>query len=273
MGVLEGSAVVITGAGRGLGRSYAIAAAAEGAAVVVNDVDKDPAEEVVNEILQAGGRAVSYVGSIADWQGSSDLVATCVDNFGKIDGLVNNAALMHTGSPLDATEDEYRKLVEVNILGTAFVGTHAIRAMAESGGGRIVNITSTAHLGRAHTSIYGMTKGAVASLTYSWALELKDKGITVNGVAPGAATRLTEMFPLTGVQAAELPTPDEVAPLVTYLLSERVPFAGRILRLEKKALRVLDLPGVPDVSPERDSWSVSDIAAVLEDILAESVAN
>jgi len=263
MGTLDGRAVIITGAGRGLGRAYALCVAAEGGCVVVNDVDPEPAEEVVAEIHQRGGQAQAVVGSVADYEFTEQLVQTCVDVFGSIDGLINNAALMHLSGPLEVSEDTFRSLVEVNILGSAFLGTHAARAMAERGGGRIVNVTSTAHLGRAGTSAYAITKGAVTSMTYAWAVDLQESGILVNAIAPSAWTRLTDDFPVAGIDYANLPMPDEIAPLAAYLVSDEVDFTGQVLRLEKRALRVMSLPHFPTEADERDSWTVQDVGEVL----------
>jgi NAD(P)-dependent dehydrogenase (short-subunit alcohol dehydrogenase family) len=263
MGTLDGRAVIITGAGRGLGRAYALCVAAEGGSVIVNDVDAEPAQEVVAEILMTGGQAEAVVGSVADYEFTEHLVQRCISSFGSIDGLINNAALMHLSGPLEVTEETFRRLVEVNILGSAFLGTHAAREMAVRGGGRIVNVTSTAHLGRAGTSAYAITKGAVTSMTYAWAVDLQEHGILVNAIAPSAWTRLTDDFPVPGIDYANLPMPADVAPLAAYLVSDEVDFTGQVLRLEKRALRVMSLPNFPAKADERDSWTVQDVGQVL----------
>ena len=269
MGMLKNQAVVITGAGGGLGRSYALAAAAAGAAVVVNDIDRDGAQSVVAEIRASGGRAEPYVGSIANWDEAAALVGHCVECFGTIDALVNNAAIMHMGDVLDDTEADYRALVETNLLGSAFVGLHAARAMVGSGGGRIVNVTSTAHLGRSGTSAYAATKGAVSSLTYGWAVDLQGHGIKVNAIAPSARTPMLETNPIAGIDYSTLPSPDEIAPLAVYLMSDRVAFTGRVLRLEKRDLKVMNLPSFPERGVGRDTWTAEDVAAALEEHLGE----
>ena len=147
MGLLDGKAVIVTGAGRGLGRAFALDAAAEGASVVVNDIDTEAAEKVAAEIAGDGGRAVSCAGSVANWDQADDLVQTCLKEYGALDGLVNNAGVLALRPAWDETEDSIRRVVEVNLLGALFVGTHAVRAMVDQGSGSIVNITSSAQLG------------------------------------------------------------------------------------------------------------------------------
>ncbi|KAF0957546.1 SDR family NAD(P)-dependent oxidoreductase [Rhodococcus sp. T7] len=267
MGILDDQSVVITGGGQGLGRSYALAAAASGAAVVVNDVNPEGAQAVVSEIVDRGGRAVAHVGSVADWDTAQALVELCVDEFGAVDAVVNNAAIMHMGNLLEDREEDYRRLVETNLLGTAFVGTHAARAMVRLGGGRIVNVTSTAHLGRARTSAYAATKGGVSSLTYGWAVDLAKHGVYVNAIAPSAQTPMLTENPIPGIDYTELPVPDEVAPLAVYLMSDRVRFTGQVLRLEKHDLKVMNLAAFPDNGVTRETWSPEDIDRALNEIV------
>jgi NAD(P)-dependent dehydrogenase (short-subunit alcohol dehydrogenase family) len=144
MGVLDGKAVIVTGAGRGLGRAFALDAGAQGASVVVNDIDADAAEKVAAEIAESGGQAVASVGSVADWERAAELVATCLEEYGAVDGLVNNAGVLNLAPPWAETEESIRRVVEVNLLGALFVGSHAVRAMIDQGSGSIVNITSSA---------------------------------------------------------------------------------------------------------------------------------
>src|SRR5207249_1892679 len=162
-------AIVVTGAGRGLGRAYALDAAREGASVVVNDVDAGNASAVCNEILAFGGAAVPSGESVATWDGAASLIATCLGEFGHLDGLVNNAGVMSMQEPAALTEADANAVIQVNLLGSVYVGTHAIRAMQAGDGGAIVNATSSAQFGFSHLGVYGATKGALASLTYSWA--------------------------------------------------------------------------------------------------------
>ncbi len=158
MGTLDGRSVIVTGSGRGLGRAYAVAAAAEGASVVVNDVDRPEAEAVAAEIRAAGGQAVASGDSVADAAAAERLVATAVDTFGGLHGLVNNAGLIEHGAPWELTAAQIDRLVDVNVRGVLNVGTAAMRAMRTGGGGVIVNVTSGAHLGMPGLALYGATR-------------------------------------------------------------------------------------------------------------------
>ncbi len=147
MATLTDKAIVITGASRGLGRAFAIAAAAAGAKVVVNGRYADVVEQVVADLTATGGHAIPHVGSIASWDEAEALVAACVNAYGRIDGLVNNAGIRYTRTPLEDNEPDMRQIVEVNLLGSLFAGVHAIRAMAKTGGGSLVNIGSERMMG------------------------------------------------------------------------------------------------------------------------------
>src|SRR5690242_13315833 len=146
MAVLAGKAVVITGSGRGIGAACAKGAARQGAAVIVNDIDAGPAEETVAAIEAEGGTAVACVADITDWDEAGRLIQSCIDNFGKIDGLVNNAALFHSAR-LEAMDPKAaRALVDVNVIGPLYVTGHAIKPMLAQGSGSIVNVISGAHM-------------------------------------------------------------------------------------------------------------------------------
>jgi len=265
-GYLEGQAVIVTGAGRGLGRAYALDASAAGASVVVNDVDGDEADTVVAGIRATGGIATGAVGSVSDWSQARELVERCVDEYGRIDGLVNNAGIFHAASPWEETEERVRQIVAVNVLGSLFCGIHALSAMRERGGGSIVNITSGAHLGLHDISSYGTTKGAVTSMTYGWALHEPDTGVRVNAVSPTAYTRLSEpgMWKHVG-DIPSNPEPEVIAPVVTFLLGKRASgINGQVVRLDGRMLSLLAKAHFGDRRVERDEWSVEVIAEAFE---------
>jgi NAD(P)-dependent dehydrogenase (short-subunit alcohol dehydrogenase family) len=264
---LEGKAIVVTGAGRGLGRSYAQHIAAAGGRVVVNDVDAAEANAVEREIRNADGAAIAVPGSVADWGQAQAVVDSCVSNFGGIDGLVNNAGTFHAAAPWEETEEQVRRIVDVNVLGSIFCGIHALRAMREAGrGGAIVNVTSGAHLGLPGISTYGMTKGAAVSMTYGWALHAGQSGVRVNAVSPTALTRMSS--PKTwrhNVDAPSTPEPDVVAPLVTFLLGDRArSINGQVVRLDGRKLALLTRAQFRDEGVEGTSWSVDSIADAVE---------
>jgi NAD(P)-dependent dehydrogenase (short-subunit alcohol dehydrogenase family) len=261
-GYLAGLAVVITGAGRGLGRAYARHAASEGAAVVVNDVDAAEAEAVAQEIESAGGRALAVASSVSDWDAAAALVAACEREFGAIDGLVNNAGIFHARNPWEETESSLRRIVEVNVLGSMFCGVHALTAMRARGSGAVVNVTSGAHLGLHEISTYGATKGAATSLTYGWALHQPETGVRVNAVSPTALTRMSDpgQWGHTDVIPSN-PEPELIAPLVTFLLGERAAaINGQVVRLDGKVLSVLTKARFGDDRVAATDWSVQIIA-------------
>ncbi|GAA1033709.1 SDR family oxidoreductase [Virgisporangium ochraceum] len=270
MNALRGKAVVVTGAGRGLGAAYATLAAAEGAAVVVNDVDVERAREVVAEIGAAGGRAVADGSDIASWDGAGALVAHCVDAFGAIDGLVNNAGIFRLAGPYDQDPDDFRAVVEVNLLGTAYCGLHAIRAMTR---GSIVNVTSGAHAGSADMGAYGASKGGVASLTYCWAVDLAGSGIRVNAVSPNAQTRMAEAFEKhlgEKAQRQNIGKPAEQnAPAVVYLLSDlSASVHGQVVRMDGTELSLIRHPAVIGDGLDDPEWTVEAVAAAFTGELA-----
>jgi NAD(P)-dependent dehydrogenase (short-subunit alcohol dehydrogenase family) len=277
MGQLDGHAVVITGSGGGIGAEYARLAAAEGAAVVVNDVDAERTAAVVARIASAGGRAVGCVADVSDWDQAGRLIDTCVGEFGHIDGLVNNAGIQIVGPPAAMTPDGIRRLIEINLLGTMFCGTHAIAAMTAAGRGSIVNVTSGAHMGLANYSIYGASKGAISSLTYCWALDVAGTGVRVNAISPRAATGMARDFVESlDVSAAErsarlasFPAAASNAPVLVYLLSNRASaLHGQTVRIDGEQLALLSRPAIQLPHPRSTGWTVDEITRAFERDLA-----
>lgn len=270
--VLAGRAVVITGAGRGLGRAYALHAAQHGAAVVVNDVDPDHAAQTGAEIVAAGGQAVISSHDVSDPAAAEALVTLCRQCFGRIDGLVNNAALYHEAPPWREDPDRLRRMVEVNLLGVMYCGRAATQAMVAQGSGAIVNASSGGLFGFPSTGAYGATKAAVMSLTYAWALDLEEAGVRVNAISPMAATRMTgSSLGRTLVPADR--TPDRIAPLVTYLLSDLAAgVTGQFLRFDGERLRVVTHHTFDEhPTAVRDQWDVAGVAAAFDTELAEQL--
>lgn len=275
MAYLENKNVVITGAGRGLGRAYAHLAAAEGASVIVNDIDADAAESATEEIVKAGGRAVCHVADVGDWAAAEGLIQRCVDEFGTIDGLVNNAGLFYVGFAPEQNENHLRQMVSVNIVGVAACATHAMRHMVDQGHGSIVNVVSGAHLGIKYMGAYGATKGAVASFTYSWALELEGTGVRVNAISPLARTRMgadsASFYAEHGlgvINNNQSPDPSVNAPLVVFLLSDASSaLHGQIVRIEGHQLAVVAHPAVREPVLKSDGWTVGGIEAAFSETL------
>lgn len=255
---LAGKRIVVTGAGAGLGRAYAVYAGANGAEVVVNDLDPTAAAAAAAEITSAGGSAVSIGCSVADWDAATSIVELCVNSFGGIDGLVNNAGVHRVEQPWLTDEDTIRSIVTVNLMGTAFVGVQAMKKMVEQcHGGSIVNITSSAQLGLTQLGVYGATKGALASLTYSWAIDLRDHGVRVNAYSPVAETAMTvgSPIPLSGI-----PTPGQNAPIVGYLLSDlSADVTGQVIQRRGDKLVVMTHPDLSEFAGPADADTIDDI--------------
>jgi NAD(P)-dependent dehydrogenase (short-subunit alcohol dehydrogenase family) len=273
MAVLNGHAVVITGAGRGLGAAYARLAAAEGASVVVNDIAAGLAGEVVDEIRASGGQAVVDDSDIASWSGAGRLIARCIDEYGKIDGLVNNAAIFRLSNVAEQDPADFRAIIEVNLLGSAYCGLHALWAMTERGSGSVVNVTSGAHAGSASMAAYGASKGAVASLTYCWAVEVAGTGVRVNAVSPNAQTRMADEFErflgerAQGQNVGKSPAAN--APAVIYLLSDAAAaINGQVVRIDGDELSLMSHPTVLGKGLHNPQWTVEDVARAFSTELA-----
>lgn len=265
MGYLTGRAVVITGAGRGIGRACALAAADEGASVVVNDIDREVAESTAAEIRGAGSRALAVACDVSDWASAGALIAACVDEYGAIDGLVNNAGRFALAESDRVDEAHVRSMLATNVVGVIACGTQALSAMAAQGRGAIVNVVSGAHFGIPHMAVYGATKGAVASLTYGWAVEFAGLGVRVNAVSPLARTRMIETtaawFAEHGdrTMRPDIPAPQVNAPAVVYLLSDSAAaLNGQIVRIEGDQLSVVAHP-VVRYPVLRGAWTVAAI--------------
>jgi NAD(P)-dependent dehydrogenase (short-subunit alcohol dehydrogenase family) len=262
-----GRCVVVTGAGQGLGAAYATDLAAAGASVVVNDVDRESAGAIVARITADGGAAVVDGNSVADWDTAGAIVQTALTTFGRLDGLVNNAGLFYLADPREDDPKSIEDMVRVNLLGTMFCGQHAIRYMTAHGGGSIVNDTSGAQSGMRHRGTYGATKGATASLTYAWAMDLAEFGIRVNAISPIARTAMVEYGMARGQSGTNI-QPAHVAPLVTFLLSEDAgAITGQVVRLDGRQLSLLSRPGERRTPIERDEWNHEALAESLPKLL------
>ena len=263
MSVLDGKAVVVTGAGRGLGRAAALHAAANGASVVVNDIDRQPAEEVVALITDSGGSAVASVGSVADSAEAQAAIDRCVTEFGGLDGLVNNAGMRYQARVWEDTPARMRELIEVNVLGFMYCGSAAARVMRDRGAGSIVNMGSLAMVGQATASTYSTSKGAVSSMTVAWAVELAEHGVRVNALFPLAHTRMA----LTDTRSPAPPeeTPERIAPMVTYLLSDlSAAVTGQFIRFTANRVHIVRQVSAKEPVLRNDGWDVGDIAEAFE---------
>jgi NAD(P)-dependent dehydrogenase (short-subunit alcohol dehydrogenase family) len=278
--ILKDLRLVVTGAGTGLGAAYAEAAAAAGASVIINDLAPDAADRTAERIAAANGTSAAIAGDVSDSENARTIVEFCVERFGGIDGLVNNAGIVGRVQPmLENSEDLIRKVVEVNVLGTAFVGVHAARAMVAQGtGGVIVNVSSGDQCGVPGFSIYGASKAAVSSLTFGWARDLAEYGIRVNAISPHAHTALTDgMIAALGYNPDDRglpdPTVEDNAAVVTFLLSEAArELNGQILRLEPGGfLSLFGHPVVIDPRVHIKDISHKTVASAFTEHLANAV--
>ena len=242
---LEGKSAIVTGSGRGIGRGIAKLFAVQGASVIVNDPgagpggegeDKAPADEVVQEIRDAGGTAVANYDSVAEYQSAGRMVKQCVDTFGKIDILINVAGMLRERMIWNMTEDDFDQVVLVHLKGHWNMCHHAVKEMRRERWGRIINFSSDAFKGSVGQCNYSAAKSGIIGLTRSIARECGRYGITANAMCPLAATRMTvDDKVIAGMKRRldsglvsqaqydnfmSMPGPEYVAPMVTYLATE-----------------------------------------------------
>jgi NAD(P)-dependent dehydrogenase (short-subunit alcohol dehydrogenase family) len=251
MGRLDGRVAIVTGAGRGIGRSVALLLAREGAAVVVNDLgsaldgsgaDAGPAGEVIAEIAAAGGKAIANGADVSDHAAAQGLIGSAIEQLGRLDVLVNVAGILRDRMVFNMTEAEWDDVIRVHLRGTfnttKFAAAHWRSLGDAAAQHRIINFTSVSGLhGAPGQPNYAAAKMGIVGLTYSCAHALAKYGVTVNAISPGAATRMTDSVPAerrrTGSPVSRPPderSPDNVAPIVAYLASERSGWiTGRIL--------------------------------------------
>jgi len=291
MGLLDGRVVIVTGAGGGIGRAHALAFAAEGARVVVNDIgvglDGSPAgggsaaQGVVDEIVSAGGEAVTSGANVADWDQAAGLIQTAVDAFGGLDVLVNNAGIVRDRMIANTSEDEFDAVIAVHLKGHFATTRHAgayWRALAKEGkevDARIINTSSGAGLqGSVGQGNYSAAKAGIAALTLVAATEMGRYGVTVNAIAPSARTRMTE-----GVFAEMMSTqgqdfdsmaPENISPLVVWLGSvESRDVTGRVFEVEGGIIRAAEGWQHGAEVDKGARWEPGELGPVVRSLLAE----
>ncbi len=295
-GICEGRVVVITGAGRGIGREHALEFARQGARVVVNDLgghldgsgsSDAPAEAVAAEIRDLGGEAVSNFNNVADADGASGLIDTALESFGRLDVLVNNAGIIRDRMLVNMTEDLWDNVIAVHLRGTYLPSRCAAahwREQAKAGNpvdARIINTTSTSGIfGNIGQSNYGAAKAGIAAFTVITSQELGRYGVTVNAVSPDARTRLTENVPgLQDMFAAKPGAFDtfnagNISPLVVWLGSpESSGITGRVFLVHGGTVSVAEgwRRGPTEVKDGR--WDPAELGAVVPGLVDQAAPN
>ncbi len=306
--LLEGKVMAMTGAGRGIGRECALLAAAEGARVVVNDPgvnpdgtghDAGPAEQVVEEIRKAGGEAVPNFADVSTMEGGESVIRTALDTWGRLDGLINLAAILRDRMIFNMTEEEWDDVIRVDLKGHFTTIKPASVLFRQQRYGRIVNFTSVSGLqGNSGQANYGAAKAGVAGLTRVVARDLGRYGVTCNAIAPGAQTRLTATVPQqarelraqrgiagpTGPtppanraaeEAAAMRTPDMVAPMTIYLLlDEAWNINGHIFQVAGGLVGLLqDLYPPHRIIYKHGKWTLDELRMLVPTQLMAGVQN
>jgi len=292
-GLCQDRVVIVTGAGRGIGRAHALAFAAEGARVVVNDVGvaldgsatgDGPAAQVVREIEAAGGTAVANTDDVADWAGAEHLVGTALEHFGRLDVLVNNAGFVRDRMLVNLGEDEWDAVIRVHLKGHFAPLRHAAdhwRTEAKAGrepDARVINTSSGAGLlGSVGQANYSAAKAGIAGLTVVAAAELRRYGVTVNAIAPSARTRMTEeVFAATMARpdaGFDAMAPENVSPLVVWLGStESAHVTGRVFEVEGGKVSLAQAWRHGPEADKGQRWDPSELGPVVDKLIAEAPA-
>jgi NAD(P)-dependent dehydrogenase (short-subunit alcohol dehydrogenase family) len=281
---------IVTGAGRGIGREHALMLAAHGAKVVVNDLggsadgtgtDRGPAQQVVDEIVAAGGEAVANTDDISDWAGAERIVAQAVETYGRLDVLINNAGILRDRMLANMSEAEWDAVIKVHLKGTAgpshFAAAHwRDRSKAgEDVQGRLINTSSPSGIyGNVGQTNYGAAKAGIATFTIIAADELARYGVTVNCIAPAALTRLTEGLGLgqASDEVKEQMSPTWIASIATWLAStESAHVTGRVFDVTGRQLAIAEgWHRGPQVAPTLDPTA---IGPLVEELLATARPN
>ncbi|AMO59366.1 dehydrogenase [Mycolicibacterium phlei] len=292
MGLLDGRVVIVTGAGNGIGRAHALAFAAEGARVVVNDIgvglDGSPAsggsaaQAVVDEIKAAGGEAIANGSNVADWKQAEELIQSAVDTFGGLDVLVNNAGIVRDRMFANTSEEEFDAVIAVHLKGHFATMKHAAsywRAQSKAGNtvdARIINTSSGAGLqGSVGQANYSAAKAGIAALTLVGAAEMGRYGVTVNAIAPSARTRMTEnvFAEMMATQDKEFDSmaPENISPLVVWLGSaESRDVTGRVFEVEGGIIRVAEGWNRGAEIDKGARWDPAELGPVVSDLLQKS---
>jgi NAD(P)-dependent dehydrogenase (short-subunit alcohol dehydrogenase family) len=297
MGICDGRVVVITGAGRGIGREHALEFASQGAKVVVNDLGAEvdgsgssagPAGAVVEEIRGMGGEAVANGDDVSDYDGAGRLIQAAIEHFGTIDVLVNNAGILRDRMLVNMTIDEWDAVIRVHLRGTFAPTRHAAEywrnrtKAGEINDARVINTTSPSGIyGNVGQTNYGAAKAGIASFTVIAAMELGRYGVTVNAIAPAALTRMTEnLGMILGEDSTKKPedfdplAPGNIAPLVVWLGSpESASITGRVFNVQGDHISVAEGWVEGPAADKGDRWDPAELGKIVPDLVAKAAPN
>jgi NAD(P)-dependent dehydrogenase (short-subunit alcohol dehydrogenase family) len=277
VGILEGKVVAVTGAGRGVGREIALLCAREGAAVVVNDPgvggggeggDDGPAQETVNDIVAAGGRAHANLASVADPVGATTIIEDAVQRFGRIDAVVNNAGILRDTIWHKMSHEDWRAVIDVHLNGSFNVSKAATPYFRDQQSGSFIHFTSTSGLiGNIGQANYSAAKMGIVGLSQSIALDMARAGVRSNCIAPFAWSRMTASIPITGegaeerVKRLQSMSADKIAPLVAYLASDAAKaVTNQIFAVRKNEIVLFSKPRPVRSMTKLEGWTAQSIA-------------
>lgn len=282
--MLENKVAVVTGAGRGLGRAYAKALAAAGAAVVVNDIDADVAQEAVDEITKNGGKAVVEVGPVGETETAQALVDRAVNEFGRLDVMVANAGVLRDRTLRNVTDEDFDLVLRTHLRGTFTCGRAAFIRFREQGeGGRLILVGSPAGQRASFgQTAYSAAKAAIVGLVRTWAMECAKAGVTVNAIIPTALTRMVATIPGLGslveevekgnpvpreVRLRGLGTSDDAAGLVVYLASDAAAnVTGQAIGVGGDRIALWSHPAEVVSAVREGGWSAEAIAEIFPSV-------
>lgn len=297
--LLKDKVGIVTGSGRGIGRGVALMMAAEGASMVVNDLggavdgtgtSSSPADEVVAEIIAAGGAAVANYDSVATMEGGENIVKTAIDNFGRLDIVVTPAGILRDRMVFNMTEQEWDDVIAVHLKGTFTVTKFACILFRQQRSGCIITFSSTSGLyGNSGQSNYGAAKDGIAGYTRAVARDMGRYGVRINSISPGANSRMTATVPqsardiraASGIQGSTRPPvlelrrePEDIAPFVTWLASDKADGVnGQVFHVTGGEVSLMNNPEPARTLTKQGRWSVEEIGAMFPGTLGLDLVN